>query len=294
MGKNVNVGGLALLLVTLGANAHAAPILEPALASFAVLGAEGVTNVPTSTIDGNLGSATNASVDSGYVFTSGGLQANTPVAQQAQNDLDTAIGVLNNLGPGTVLTNADLTGLSLSPGVYTVHSGVSNLTGDLTLDGGGDVNAFWVFQMDSDLITSVGSTVNVIDTGTGAGVFWNVRSSATLNTGSVFAGNILALTSITMGDAVTLNCGRALAANGSVTLIHDTVSLGCFGTGEEGSNGLAGTGLDVDLGGGIIDTGTGTVVAYPIPEPYSLVLFGAGGLVVAYGCRRGVSYKPVV
>jgi len=286
MKKNLNVGGLGLLLLTLGANAHAAPILLPDLASFAVLAAAGVTNVPTSTIDGNLGSAPNASIGGGYTFTSGGIQANTAIAQQAQLDLDTAIAVLSSLGPGTTFVNPDLTGLILSPGVYTVPSGVSNLTGAFTLDGGGNPNALWVFQMESDLITSVGSSVDVINTGTGAGVFWNVRSSATLNTGTVFEGNILALTSITMGDAVTLRCGRALAATGNVTLINDTIGLGCLGTGEEGSNGLVGSGLDVDGGGNIIDTGTGAVVVKPVPEPYSLALFGAGGLVVAYRCRR--------
>ena len=37
------------------------------------------------------------------------------------------------------------------------------------------------------------------------------------------AGNILALTSITMNDGVTLN-GRALARNGAVTLINDTIT----------------------------------------------------------------------
>ena len=261
----------------------ALPILGDALASFAVLGAAGVTNVPTSTIDGNLGSAPNASIGGGYVFTSGGTQANTAIAQQAQLDLDTAIAVLSSLGPGTVLTNADLAGLTLAPGVYTVHSGVSNLTGALTLDGGGNVNAFWVFQMDSDLITSVGSSVNVIGTGAGAGVFWNVRSSATLNTGSVFEGNILALASITMGDAVTLNCGRALAATGSVTLIHDTIGVGCFGTGEEGSNGLSGSGLEI-VGSVIVDKTTGAVVAR-IPEPGTLLLFGFG-LAGLFASRR--------
>jgi hypothetical protein len=52
-------------------------------------------------------------------------------------------------------------------------------------------------------------------------VFWQVGSSATLGTGSVFAGNILALTSITVTTGVTVQ-GRALARNGAVTLDTDT------------------------------------------------------------------------
>ena len=59
--------------------AWSAPILGSNLASFAVLGAPGVTNVLTSTIGGNLGSAPNASAGGGYVFSSGSLQANTAV-----------------------------------------------------------------------------------------------------------------------------------------------------------------------------------------------------------------------
>ena len=54
-------------------------------------------------------------------------------------------------------------------------------------------------------------------------VFWQVGSSATLGTSTAFAGNILALTSISMNDGVTLN-GRALARNGAVTLINDTIT----------------------------------------------------------------------
>ena len=54
-------------------------------------------------------------------------------------------------------------------------------------------------------------------------VFWQVGSSATLGTTTDFAGNILALTSITMNDGVKLN-GRALARNGAVTMINDTIT----------------------------------------------------------------------
>ena len=51
---------------------------------------------------------------------------------------------------------------SLTLGVYTVPSGTSNLTGILTLSGQGNLNAFWVFQMPSTLITPPASVVNVI------------------------------------------------------------------------------------------------------------------------------------
>jgi ice-binding like protein len=50
-----------------------------------------------------------------------------------------------------------------------------------------------------------------------------VGSSATLGTTTDFTGTILALTSITMNDGVKLT-GRALARNGAVTLINDTIT----------------------------------------------------------------------
>ena len=117
------------------------------------------------------------------------------------------------------------------------------MTGTLTLDGLGNANAFWLFQMPSTLITSSGSVVNVINAGAGAGLFWNVGSSATLGTTTSFEGNILALTSISLNTGATIGCGRALADVGAVTMQMNTISIGCAGTGEEGSNGLSGRAL---------------------------------------------------
>jgi ice-binding like protein len=198
----------------------AVPILGSDLASFAVLGASEVTNVPTSTIGGNLGAAPGTEVGGGYDFRFGSLQQNTPLAQNAQIQLDAAILALN-VGTLLPLGSGDLSTLSpIAPGNYIVPNAAINISGDLTLDGGGSNAAVWIFHFPSTtLTTSTISTVNVVNVGDGAGVglYWDVGSTAVLN-GPTFAGNVLAGASITSDGDPTLACGRLLAATGSRAL----------------------------------------------------------------------------
>lgn len=251
----------ALFQVATAPAAFADPVLPSALASFAVLGATGVTNVPTSTIGGNLGSAPNASVGGGYVFTAGSLQANTALAQAAQVDLDAAILAVDGMGPG-LLVGSDLTG-TMGPGVYRVPAASTNLSGALILDGGGSNTAVWAFLFPSTLITSTTSTVSVVNVGDGSGVglYWSVGSSATLN-GPTFAGNVLAHALISSDDRLTMGCGRLLSATSQVTLNQDNISIGCAGF--LGSGGFD-QGADIGSGG-----------EAPIPDPGTLVLVGTG------------------
>jgi hypothetical protein len=91
-------------------------------------------------------------------------------------------------------------------------------------------DAVFVFQMSSSLITSPNSTVSLVNGANACSVQWQVSSSATIDTGTTFVGNILALTSITMNSAANLT-GRALARNGAVTLNNNTISFALCGAG---------------------------------------------------------------
>lgn len=254
------------LIITMGYTPFqglALPILGSDLGSFAVLGGSTVTNTGATTINGNLGVDPGTSITgfppgtvTGTIYSAGSFSG------LAQSQLVGALTSLGSLGPGTTLSSANLTGLTLLPGVYTVPAGTTNLAGTLTLNGNGNPDARWVFEMPSTLITSSNAVVNVIDTGSGASLYWDVGSSATLGTDTSFEGNILASTSITLDTGASIDCGRALANGGAVTMDANNVSTGCTGSQVSalaGSSGLNG-GESVSI----------------VPEPSTFFLFCAG------------------
>jgi hypothetical protein len=217
--------GASLLLATGTANAAIVPTIDLGSAEdFSVLGGETVTNTLASVLANSVGVSPGSAIvgfPPGIVQPPGTIEAGTTVAAQAQAASTAAY--LDALGrPLNETTTSDLTGLTLVGGVYAGPSkSALSLPGTLTLDGEGNPDSVFIFQTDSTLITGPGSTVSLINGAQACNVFWQVGSSATLDTGSTFVGNILALTTITVADSVTV-VGRALAQTGEVTLINDT------------------------------------------------------------------------
>jgi hypothetical protein len=152
-----------------------------------------------------------------------------PASDPGQIELGAAYTTLATLPCGATV-GPNLAGLTLTQGVYCLGAAASNLTGTLILDAQGNPNAVFVFQMSSSLITSPGATVALTNGANACSVQWQVSSSATIDAGTTFVGNILALTSITMNSGANLT-GRALARNGAVTLDNNIVSFAGCGAG---------------------------------------------------------------
>jgi hypothetical protein len=126
--------------------------------------------------------------------------------------------------PAPATVSGDQGGKTLAPGIYKSTSTLLIQSGDLTLDAQGDANAVWIFQVASDFTTIGGAGGNVILSG-GAqakNIFWQVGRSATIGNYTIFKGNILALTSITMNSHATVQ-GRMLARNGSIVMTHTNI-----------------------------------------------------------------------
>jgi hypothetical protein len=199
--------------------------------SFAVLAGTTITNTGSTTITGDVGlHPGNAVTGFADVTLHGAQHIGDAVASGAK---DALVGAYNDAAGATPVNNVptELGGTTLKPGVYA--SATLGLTGTLTLDGEG----VYIFQAGSTLITAPGSSVKLTHGASACDVYWQVGSSATLDTTTSFKGTIMALTSIALNKGVTLQ-GRALARNGAVTMINDTIdSSTCAAAGPTATTG---------------------------------------------------------
>jgi uncharacterized protein YhjY with autotransporter beta-barrel domain len=246
--------GLAVIASSSGAEAQTIDL--GTAANFAVLGGQTVTNIPTSTITGDVGvwpGTAIVGITAGDGQVNGTLHAGDAVALLAQSDLVQAHNTLMNLG-GATLLGPDLSGTMLTGGLYRFASAAVLNAPGLTLNGQGNSASEWLFQIPSTLTVGPGAAIIFTNGANPANVYWGVGSSAVIGPGATFAGNILALTSITLETGATIVCGSALARNGAVTMDMNTITICAAGgddeditedeLGGEGVTGAQNTALD--------------------------------------------------
>lgn len=198
--------------------------------TFAILAGAGVTNVnnPGTTINGDIGTSPTPAVG-GFPpgVLNGTLHAADPIAELAKLDLTAAYNDAAGRSLNVVtIADGELGGLTLAPGLYMSAPGSFAITSvDLTLDAQGDANAVYIFQMPSSTLT-VGNGRQVILSGgaRAANIYWQVGTSATLGTTSVFKGTIMADQAITLETGATLD-GRALARIAAVSLDTNVITI---------------------------------------------------------------------
>ncbi len=194
------------------------------VSNLAVLAGTSVTNTGATSITGDMGLSPGTSVDGfppGELI--GTLHINDAIATQAKLDLTTAYdNAAGRTSTDIVTLSGNIGGLTLTPGLYKSTSSLAISSGDVTFDAKGDADAVFIIQIASALTTTSGRQVILSGGAKASNIYWQIGSSATFGTTSVFKGTVMALESITFKTGATLD-GKALARTGSITFEGNTI-----------------------------------------------------------------------
>ncbi len=200
-----------------------APVALGTASTFRVLAGSAVTSTGPTAITGDLGVSPGSALTGFPPGTvSGTIHTADPAAAQAKLDLTTAFNDAAGRSVGVITISGDLTGRTLAPGLYKSTSSLA-ISGAVTLDALGDPNAAFIIQIASTLTTGPGSNVVLAGGAKAANIIWQVGTSATLGTNSVFKGTILADQAITANTGAKVN-GKLLTRIAAVTMASNVIA----------------------------------------------------------------------
>jgi hypothetical protein len=204
-----------------------------AASSFAVMATAAITSTTPTVINGDVGLNPGTSVGIPPSEVNGTIHINDAPVIQAQTDLLAAFIDALNRSTNAQSLPGNIGGLTFTPGLYTNSSSVlisgAGPNNNVTFDAQGDPNAVFILQMGSTLTTATSSQVILAGGAKAGNIFWQVSSSATLGTTSIFKGNVLAAITITLNTGTVVEgrmfAGSAGNATGAVTVNASTVTV---------------------------------------------------------------------
>jgi len=198
--------------------------------NFVLFSSDGaVSNTGNSHITGNVGTNNGSSTAFGNV--DGVMHDNDGAAAQCAADLNIAYNKLNatipTFFPSALLGN----GVTLNAGVYSIPS-TATLSLDLTLDGQGNANAVFIFQIQGAFSADALSNVKLVNGALACNVFWKVEGLVELASGTIMRGTIIANNAAIIMNTGTILEGRALSTTGAITIDGITAykPIGCGST----------------------------------------------------------------
>ena len=212
---------LASLVATVAIRVPAQTIALGSAASYAVIANTTITNTGTTFLVGDLG-VSPGTVLTGSPTVSGATHIADSAASTALTDANIAYNQLAALSPTQTMSDPNLGGLTLTPGVYFFAT-TAQLTGTLTLNGLNQTAPLFVFQIGSTLTTAASSSIMLSSLANAGNVWWQVGTSATIGGSTGFNGSILATTAVTLNSGANSN-GRAFALGGALSLDTNQIS----------------------------------------------------------------------
>ncbi len=196
------------------------------ITSFVVLSGAAISSTGETVITGDLGMGPGTALE-GFPpgIINGTQHINDAIANQAKMDLiDMYTDIKGRTCADIVTLSGNIGGLTLTPGLYMSTSSLAVSSGDLTFDAKGNTDAIFILQMASSLTTTIDRKVLLTNGALASNIFWQVGSSATFGTNSVFKGTVLVMESITFNPGATLD-GRALTRTGAVVMASNIITL---------------------------------------------------------------------
>jgi hypothetical protein len=217
----------AVTLLTLPKTNNAqAPSLGTA-SNFVLFSTNGaLTNIGISHLTGHVGSNNGFSTNFGNV--NGVMNNNNGVSATCASDLLSAYNQLNATVPTNFPAPLLGNGQILTAGVYSIST-AATLNLNLVLDGLGNTNAVFIFQIQGSLSTNANAKVKLINGTQACNVFWKIEGSVNMAAGTSMKGTVIANNAaINMSAGDTLE-GRALSTTGAISVdgVFAYTPIGC-------------------------------------------------------------------